>query len=127
MTNTTTRRPPRATRQPRTLFPGDRRFNLRLACILETKRLRVLALATSLLLGACRATVPAAVEVETVGALAPSYHSVAVAPVHKSTDLGIAYQAAGDDDDVAAAAPAPELVETPDVAPKAGFVMGTVR
>lgn len=79
----------------------------------------------ALSLGACRATTPAPV-VETVGSLSPSYRSIAVAPVAPTTDLSIAYQAVSDDDEVATAA-APVAVEAPDVAPKAGLVMGSVR
>jgi hypothetical protein len=84
--------------------PGRRRFRLRIAGILEAKRLRTLAVLTTLLLGACRATVPAApAEVENVGALAPSYHSIATAPVHATTDLSGGFQAVDSDETPAVA------------------------
>lgn len=36
---------------------------------------------------ACMATKPIDAPIETVGSLAPSYHSIAVQPIHASTDL----------------------------------------
>jgi hypothetical protein len=77
-------------------------------------------------LGACATAAPRAVEVETVGALAPSYRSIATAPVAKSTDLSVGFQAVDTDEGPAVAAGG-EAVEAPEVAPKAGLVMGGVR
>lgn len=88
---------------------------------------RRLALLTTLLLGACRATVPAAAEVETVGALAPSYNSIATAPVHATTDLSPGVQAVSTDEDAPMSVGSGEAVEAPELAPKAALVMGGVR
>jgi hypothetical protein len=79
-------------------------------------------------LGACATAAPRAVEVETVGTLAPSYRSIATAPVAKSTDLSIAYQAVSGDDDGPAVAAGGETVEAPEVVAKGGgLVAGGVR
>lgn len=107
--------------------PGHRRFKLRLAGILEAKRLRTLAVLTTLLLGACRATV-APPAIETVGSLSASDTHVLQAPVHATTDLGVAYQALSADDDAGATTEhVVGDVEAPELAPKAGLVMGGVR
>lgn len=89
------------------------------------RRLILVAVLAVCSIGCATAPRPAA-ELETVGQLAPSYRSIAVAPVHAATELAVGYQAVSADDDVAAA-PAPEAVEAPDVTPKAGLVMGAVR
>jgi len=87
----------------------------------------VAALALAFGLGACASAGPRAVEVETVGQLVESRGSVTSAPVHATTDLGVAYQAVSSDDDEPSGDSGRLPVETPDVAPKAGLVMGTVR
>jgi hypothetical protein len=85
---------------------------------------RAMLFLTLTLGGACRATTPAPA-VETVGTLAPSYHSIAVAAVHAGTDLSTSMQAVDTDD--APVAAAGEAVEAPDVAPKGGIVLGAAR
>lgn len=76
-----------------------------------------LALVLSLLSVACATATRPTVVVESVGTLAPSYNSIAVAPVAKSTDLGVSYQAVSADDDVPVSVPE-TTDETPEVAPK---------
>ena len=77
--------------------------------------------------GAGCATARPVVTVESVGELAPSYHSIATAPVHATTDLSPDGFVSGGDDDGATTGPAPAATETPDVAPKSGLTMGAVR
>jgi hypothetical protein len=79
-------------------------------------------------IGCATSTRTAVVEPETVGQLAPSYASIAVAPVHHDAppELG---QVVDTDEDapVAVAAPA-EKVEAPEIAPKTdGVTVGSVR
>jgi hypothetical protein len=85
----------------------------------------VAAVLLAVFAGACQATAPR-VEVETVGTLAPSYRSIATAPVAASTDLSRGSFVASDDDDAPVAVGAGE-VSPPDVVTKTGLVMGGVR
>lgn len=91
-------------------------------------RLAMLLVALGLAAGGC-ATAPRPVEVESVGDLHASATHVYQAPVHPSTDLSIAYQPAGGDDDAAPAVSggAGESVEAPEVAAKGGLVVGGAR
>ena len=78
----------------------------------------------------CRAAVPTpAAEPETVGQLSASYHSIAVAPVHASTDLTPSFEAVDTDEAAPVTVGAPtEKVEAPEIAPKTdGVTVGTVR
>jgi hypothetical protein len=81
----------------------------------------------SLVLAAGCATAAPPAAVETVGTLAPSYHSIATAPVHATTDLSPGVQAVSTDDDAPVSVGSGEAVEAPELAPKAGLVMGGVR
>lgn len=69
------------------------------------------------MMAGCATARPAAVETETVGNLSASYHSVAVAPVHVSTDLTPSFGAIDSDDDdtssVATTVSTGEVVEAP--------------
>jgi hypothetical protein len=76
-------------------------------------------------LNACATVVAPQAAPETVGALVPSYHSIAVAAVHPGTDLSTSMQAVDTDD--APVSVSGEAVEAPDVAPKGGLVLGAVR
>jgi hypothetical protein len=77
-----------------------------------------LIIALCLTFGAC-ATAPTIAPVESVGTLAPSYRSIATAPVHATTDLGITYQTVSvDDDSDAIVVTTPETLDGPDVATK---------
>lgn len=77
------------------------------------------------------ATAPRAPEVETVGNLTASTTHVATAPVHATTDLSVAYQPAGGDEDAAEPMKTetkPDEAALPDVAPKTdGVTTGAVR
>ena len=65
---------------------------------------------------------------ETVGNLAASYHSIAVAPVHASTDLTPAFGAVDTDEAPVTVAAPIEKAEAPEIAPKTdGITTGTVR
>jgi hypothetical protein len=86
--------------------------------------MKISMLLLTLSLGACHATTPTPA-VETVGTLAPSYASIAVAPVHAGTDLSTSMQAVDTDD--APVSVSGEAVEAPDVAPKGGLVLGAAR
>lgn len=89
---------------------------------MKTAMLFLLALG----LNACAATAPTRVEVETPGTLAPSYASIATAPIHAGTDLSGGFAAVDSDDAPVAAAVGGEDV-TPDVSAKGGLTMGSVR
>lgn len=94
----------------------------------ETPKAGVIAalvLFLGLSLNAC-ATAPRPPEVETVGALSASYHSIAVAPVHAGTDLSAGFQAV-DTDETPVVAGAGEAVEAPEVAAKGGLMLGAAR
>ncbi len=78
----------------------------------------------------------AADQPESVGTLAPSYNSIATAPVHKTTDLSPAFQAVEGDDSATETvttvsqgdAGRADAAELPEVAPKTdGVTTGTVR
>ena len=83
-------------------------------------------------IGCATATAPR-IDPETVGQLAPSYASIAVAPIHHDAppELGQVVDTDGSDD----ASPPPALtvsaapveVETPDVATKQALTMGAAR
>lgn len=88
-----------------------------------------IALFALLAMNACATARPPAEAPETVGALSASYHSIAVAPVHATTDLAPAFGAVDSDQDAPVMVAAPsEKVEAPEIAPKTdGVTTGTVR
>jgi hypothetical protein len=82
----------------------------------------------AMVIGIGCATTARPVEVETVGQLSASETHVAQAPVHATTDLtpgGFVATESAEDDAGMTVSSGP--VETPDVAPKAGLVMGGAR
>jgi len=81
----------------------------------------------SMSIGACATAPRPPVAVESVGTLAPSYHSIAVAPVHAGTDLSPGGFVAADDDETPVTVGTGEVIEAPEVAVKGGLVMGGVR
>lgn len=89
-----------------------------------------IALFALLAMNACATARPPAEAPETVGALSASYHSIAVAPVHTTTDLTPAFGAVDSDQDASGpvvAAPI-EKAEAPEIAPKTdGVTTGETR
>jgi hypothetical protein len=78
--------------------------------------------------GCATAPKPVAAEVEAVGQLSASYHSIAVAPVHASTDLTPSFGAVDTDDAPVVVGAPVEKVEAPEIAPKTdGVTTGAVR
>lgn len=80
--------------------------------------------------GCATAPRPVTVEPETVGTLSASYHGIASAPVHATTDFGTPQVVDTDEDapgPVVVSAPV-EKVEAPEIAPKTdGVTTGAVR
>jgi hypothetical protein len=82
----------------------------------------------ALLAGLGCATAPRPIQVEAVGELTASYHSVASAPVHASTDLTPSFGAVDTDDDAPAKVTVGAgVVDAPEVASKGGLVVGEAR
>lgn len=87
--------------------------------------MRTLVFGVALAVGGCAATAPAPA-VEPVGALAPSYRSIATAPVHATTDFGHAEVVGSADDEEKTVVI--DAAEMPDVAAKdGGLRAGAVR
>jgi len=109
--------------------PAPRRFRL------PSRLIFVAALAVASI--GCASGRQAPPEVESVGTLAASYHSIAVQAVHADTDLSGGFQAVEGDDDAGEVATTGSRVNTPEspdgselpaVAPKDdGVKLGEVR
>jgi hypothetical protein len=102
--------------------PAPRRFHF-------PARLIFVVAVLSAAIGCATGAKPVAVEVETVGQLSASYHSVAVAPVHAATDLTPSFGAVDTDEEAPAKVSVrTEAVDAPEVVQKSdGLKTGEVR